>query len=293
LTAFPDRLFDIRWSRFTLSLGRRTHVMGALNVTPDSFSDGGLFFDTDRAVEQGIAMVREGADIVDVGGESTRPYSRRISVQEELDRVIPVIEALGKEVPVPVSIDTIKSKVADEALRAGASIVNDVSALRFDPEMARVAAEAGVPVILMHMKGMPDHMQDHPVYDDVLGEIVTFLKNALEQARQSGIPRDLIIVDPGIGFGKTFDHNLVIIKELEKLRSLERPILVGTSRKAFIGHILKKDVTERETGTMATLAAAVMNGAHIVRAHDVKKAVETVRIMDAVKRGRVEEDIEY
>ncbi|MBN2031684.1 MAG: dihydropteroate synthase [Deltaproteobacteria bacterium] len=261
--------------------------MGALNVTPDSFSDGGLFLDRDRAIEQGIAMAREGADIVDIGGESTRPYSEPVGFQEELDRVLPVIEVLSKEIDVPISVDTIKARVAEEALLAGASIVNDISALRFDPEMIRVVAEAGVPVILMHMKGMPAHMQDHPEYDDLFGEIITFLKDALKQAQQGGIRKDLTIVDPGIGFGKTFDHNLMIIKELKKLQSLERPILIGTSRKAFIGHILKKDTMERETGTMATLAAAVMNGAHIVRAHDVKKAVETVRIIDAIKRGSV------
>jgi dihydropteroate synthase len=289
LTHLPDQSFVIRWSRFTLSLDRRTHVMGALNITPDSFSDGGLFFERDRAVEQGIAMAREGADIVDIGGESTRPYSERIGVQQELDRVIPVIQVLAKELNVPISIDTIKAKVAEEALCAGASMVNDVSALRFDPEMARVAAGAGVPLILMHMKGMPDHMQDHPVYEDLLGEMIAFLREGLEKARQRGVRRDLTIVDPGIGFGKTFDHNLEVLKELKKLQCLERPILIGTSRKAFIGHILKKEVTERETGTMATLAAAVMNGAHIVRVHHVKKAVETVKIIDAIKRGRVQE----
>ena len=290
MSALCEPSFVMRWSRFALAPDRRTHVMGALNVTPDSFSDGGLFFDKDRAVEQGMAMAQEGADIVDVGGESTRPYSERISVQEELDRVIPVVEVLGKELHVPVSIDTIKAKVAEEALRAGASMVNDVSALRFDPDMVRVAAEAGVPVILMHMKGMPDHMQDRPVYGNLLGEITAFLDDALERARRGGISPEMTIVDPGIGFGKTFDHNLEILKELGKLRRLGRPILIGTSRKAFIGHILKKEATEREAGTMATLAAAVMNGAHIVRAHDVKKAVETVRIIDAIKRGRVQED---
>lgn len=293
MTALSDQSFVIAWSRFTLALDRRTHVMGALNVTPDSFSDGGLFFDRDRAIAQGVAMAQEGADIVDIGGESTRPYSERISVQEELDRVMPVIEVLGKELDVPISIDTIKAKVAEEALRAGASMVNDVSALRFDPEMIRVAAEAQVPVILMHMKGMPDHMQDKPVYEDLLGEITAFLRDALERARQGGVRTEMTIVDPGIGFGKTFDHNLEIIKELKKLQSIERPILIGPSRKAFIGHILKKEATQRETGTMATLAAAVMNGAHIVRAHDVKKAVETVRIIDAVRRGKVQEGIEH
>ena len=287
MSALSEPSLVMQWSRFALALDRRTHVMGALNVTPDSFSDGGFFFDQDRAIEQGMAMAREGADIVDIGGESSRPYSERISVQEELDRVMPVVEVLAKELHVPVSIDTIKARVAEEALRAGASMVNDVSALRFDPDMVRVAAEAGVPLILMHMKGMPDHMQEHPAYGDLLGEITEFLEDALERARQGGISPEMTIVDPGIGFGKTFDHNLEILKALGKLQCLGRPILIGSSRKAFIGHILKKEVTERETGTMATLAAAVMNGAHIVRAHDVKKAVETVRIIDAIKRGRV------
>lgn len=282
---------EIRWSRFCLDLGRRTHVMGVLNVTPDSFSDGGRFFARDSAVEHGVAMALQGADILDVGGESTRPYSERISVEEELNRVIPVIEGLRKRIDTPISVDTLKADVAREALQAGASMVNDVSSLRFDPEMARVVAEAGVPLILMHMKGTPRDMQVQPVYEHVLPEIVTFLKDALDRASKGGIRQDLTIVDPGIGFGKTFDHNLEIIRDLKDLQSLGRPILVGTSRKAFIGHILKRDVAHRETGSMATLAAAVMNGAHIVRAHDVEKAVETVRIVDAVKRGRVSESV--
>jgi dihydropteroate synthase len=276
----------IRWSHFNLDLDRRTHVMGVLNVTPDSFSDGGHFFERDRAIEQGIAMVRQGADILDIGGESTRPYSKRIPAEEELNRVIPVIEALRREVKVPISIDTVKAQVAREALRSGASIVNDISALRFDPEMVRVVAKAGVPVILMHMKGMPEDMQVQPMYDEVLPEIIGFLRDALDRAKREGIRQDLTIVDPGIGFGKTFDHNLEIIRELKQLQCLERPVLVGTSRKAFIGHILKKDMEGRETGTMATLAAAAMNGAHIVRAHDVEKAVETVKMIDAIKWGR-------
>jgi dihydropteroate synthase len=277
----------IQWSHFRLDLDRRTHVMGVLNVTPDSFSDGGRFLERDRAIEQGIAMARQGADILDVGGESTRPYSKRVPAEEELNRVIPVIEGLKREVEVPISIDTVKAQVAREAIRSGASMVNDVSALRFDLDMVRVVAEAGVPVILMHMKGMPEDMQVEPVYDRVLPEIIGFLRDALDRARRGGIRRDLTIVDPGIGFGKTFDHNLEILRELKQLRRLKRPVLVGTSRKAFIGRLLKKDVEERETGTMATLAAAVMNGAHIVRAHDVGKAVETVRIIDAIKRGRI------
>jgi dihydropteroate synthase len=286
LNTFLDNLPEIRWSRFSLDFGR-TLVMGVLNVTPDSFSDGGLFFQRNAAIEHGIAIARQGADILDVGGESTRPYSKRISVEEELDRVIPVIEGLKREVDVPISIDTLKAQVAREALRSGASIVNDISALRSDPEMLRTVAEAGVPVILMHMKGTPEDMQVKPVYERLLPEIIDFLRDALERAGRGGIRQDLTIIDPGIGFGKTFDHNLEIIRDLKELTCLGRPLLVGTSRKGFIGHILNKEADERDTGTMATLAAAVMNGAHIVRAHDVAKAVETVRIIDAIKRGKV------
>jgi dihydropteroate synthase len=286
LDTCPGKSLAIRWSHFSLDLDRRTHVMGIVNVTPDSFSDGGRFFEPGKAIEQGIAMASHGADIIDIGGESTRPYSKRISVEEELNRVIPVIEGMRKQVKVPISIDTLKAQVAREALRSGASMVNDISALRSDPQMVRVVAEAGVPIVLMHMKGAPEDMQVQPMYDEVLSEIVGFLRSALDQAKQGGVSQDLTIVDPGIGFGKTFEHNLEIIRGLKQLQCLGRPVLVGTSRKAFIGHILKKDVEARETGTMATVAAAVMNGAHIVRAHDVEKTVETVRMIDAIKRGR-------
>jgi dihydropteroate synthase len=286
LTPFPDGSLTIRWSHFRLDLDRRTHVMGVLNVTPDSFSEGGLFFDRDRAIEQGISMAQDGADIIDVGGESTRPYSERIPVEEELHRVIPVIEALRRKVKVPISIDTLKARVAREALRAGASIVNDISALRFDPGMIQVVSESGVPIILMHMKGMPEHMQDDPTYLNLIPEIIAFLKDALDRATRGGIKKEMTIVDPGIGFGKTVDQNLEVIRDLREFQTLGRPILIGTSRKAFIGHILKKKAGERETGTLATVAAAVMNGAHIVRVHHVKNTVETVRIIDAIKRGK-------
>jgi dihydropteroate synthase len=262
--------------------------MGVINVTPDSFSDGGQFLEKDRAVEQALQLAGDGADLIDIGGESTRPYSKGISADEEMNRVIPVIEALKKKLRIPISIDTLKAQVAREALRSGASMVNDISALRLDPEMASVVAQAGVPVILMHMKGTPGDMQVAPTYDDVASEIITFLRNAMDQAVRSGVRRDRIIVDPGIGFGKTFDHNLEILKELGRLQCLEAPILVGSSRKAFIGRILDKKIHERDTGTMATVAAAVMNGAHIVRVHNVKQAVETVRVIDAIKRGKIE-----
>jgi dihydropteroate synthase len=263
--------------------------MGVLNVTPDSFSDGGHYFDTARAIDHGVAMDRDGADIIDIGGESTRPYSEGISAGEEMDRVLPVIEALGKEVEAPISIDTCKAAVAREALKAGASMINDISALRLDPEMASVAAQARVPVILMHMKGTPGNMQKNPVYRDLIPEILDFLREALDRSESAGIPRDLTVVDPGIGFGKTFDHNLQIIRGLSQFLSLDRPVLLGPSNKAFIGHILNREPHERETGTMAAIAAGAMNGAHIVRVHHVKKAVETVRIIDAIRRGKIDE----
>ncbi len=279
--------FILSWSDNVLDLDLRTCVMGVLNVTPDSFSDGGQYLESNKAVERGITMAREGADIIDVGGESTRPYSRKITVSEELDRVVPVIEGLRKELAIPISIDTCKGEVAQEALKVGASMINDISALRFDPDMASIAAEAGVPVILMHMKGMPEDMQKNPVYGDLIPEIFDFLEDAIERSVSAGIKRDLIIVDPGIGFGKTFDHNLKIIKELSRFKALERPVLLGTSNKAFIGHILGKEVYERDTGSMATIAYGVINGAHIVRVHNVRKAVETVRMIEAIRRGRV------
>lgn len=274
--------FRLSWPDHVLNLNQRTHVMGILNVTPDSFSDGGRYFEVDKAVEHGLEMAGNGADIIDVGGESTRPYSQKTSIDEEMDRVIPVIEALKKEISLPVSIDTCKAKVAYEALKSGASIINDISALRFDPHMASIAADAGVPVILMHMKGMPENMQENPSYNDLIPEILDFLQDAIERAVAAGIREDLIILDPGIGFGKTFDDNFQIIKALSRFMSLKRPLLLGTSNKAFIGHVLDKEAHERDTGTMATIAAGVINGANIVRVHNVKKAVETVKIIDAI-----------
>jgi dihydropteroate synthase len=223
----PTPLFTLSWLEYTLNLSRRTHVMGVINVTPDSFSDGGQFLEKDRAVEQALQLAGDGADLIDIGGESTRPYSKGISADEEMNRVIPVIEALKKKLRIPISIDTLKAQVAREALRSGASMVNDISALRLDPEMASVVAQAGVPVILMHMKGTPGDMQVAPTYDDVASEIITFLRKAIDQAVRSGVRRDRIIVDPGIGFGKTFDHNLEILKELGRLQCLEAPILDG------------------------------------------------------------------
>ena len=285
----PEEPFVLKWSHHVLAFHQRTQVMGALNVTPDSFSDGGRFIEPERAIERGLEMAGEGADIIDVGGESTRPYARGVSEEEELDRVLPVIRGLGRELEIPISIDTVKAKVARQALEAGASMINDVSALRLDPQMIPLAAEVKVPVILMHMKGAPRDMQDHPTYEDLIAEISLFLEEAMDRAVSGGIRKEMIILDPGIGFGKTFDHNLMIIRELGRFRSLGRPILLGSSRKAFLGHILDKKAPERDTGTMATVAAGVLNGAHIVRVHNVKMAVETVRVVDAIKRGRAKQ----
>ncbi len=275
----------LEWKGFRLDLNARTHIMGILNVTPDSFFDGGRYIAREKAVEHGIKMFEQGADIIDVGGESTRPYSKRIPVEEELERVIPVIEELAKEIDIPISIDTYKSRVAEEAIHAGASIINDISSFRFDPEMPKVASEAGVPVVLMHMKGRPEDMQDSPDYDNLILEIISFLEAAKKEAIRNGIKQDHIIIDPGIGFGKRVEHNLEIIRSLSSFSLLASPILIGPSNKAFIGQIVGKGLEQRETGTMAAIACAIMNGAHIVRVHNVKKAVETARMVDAIKRG--------
>ena len=280
--------FTLSWSDYVLNLDQKTHVMGILNVTPDSFSDGGRYLEVDKAVEHAVEMAREGADIIDVGAESTRPYSKKVSSHEELDRVIPIIEILSKELIIPISIDTCKAVVAQESLKAGASIINDISSLRFDPNMASIAAQAEVPLVLMHMKGTPQGMQKNPVYNNVISEILDFLKDSIKRSKEAGVKEDLIIVDPGIGFGKTVNNNLEIIRELSRFGSLKRPVLLGTSNKAFIGYMLDKAAHERGTGTMATIAAGVMNGAHIVRVHNVKKAVETVKVIDAIKRGRAD-----
>jgi dihydropteroate synthase len=284
------RCYDLKWGRYSLVLGRRTCLMGVVNVTPDSFSDGGKFLARDAAVAQAERLVQEGADVIDIGGESTRPYADPVPVEVELERVLPVIETLAQRVVVPISIDTAKAAVARRALAAGASMINDISALRHDSEMTRVAAENGVPVILMHMLGSPQTMQVTPVYRDVVAEIGAFLAQAVNLAEKGGIARDRIIVDPGIGFGKTVDHNLLLIKNLAQLQDLDLPILIGPSRKAFIRKLLKEnpeeeirpDMTIVGTGTLAAVCAAVISGAHIVRVHDVASARAAVKIIDAI-----------
>jgi dihydropteroate synthase len=277
-----------------MEFGRKTCIMGVVNVTPDSFSDGGNFFTSDAAVAQGEKLAADGADILDIGGESTRPFSEPIPDDEEIRRVIPVIENLAKRLSIPISIDTMKAAVARRALEAGAAMINDISALRFDPDMAAVAKAFDTPVVLMHMLGDPKTMQKSPSYDDLIFEIRNFLEDAIRRAEGQGISKSKLIIDPGIGFGKTVSHNLLLINHLAAFASLEVPILIGPSRKAFIRKLLKNEQREDisadspivEIGTQAAVAAAVLRGAHIVRVHDVANTRATIRILDAMKAAQ-------
>jgi len=269
--------------------------MGILNITPNSFSDGGKFFILDKALAQAEQMIAEGADIIDIGGESTRPFSEPVTIEEETRRVIPVIELLAKKITIPISIDTTKSVVARRAIAAGASIINDISALNFDPDMAGVAAKNDILLILMHMKGTPADMQVAPVYDDLMNEIKKFLADAISRAEQAGVKKEKIIIDPGIGFGKTVAHNLFLIKKLTEFHKLGVPLLLGSSRKAFLRKVLvqndgtqfKPDHPLVETGTQASVAVGIMNGAHIVRVHNVANTRATVKITDAIRHSVV------
>ncbi|MGE5751474.1 MAG: dihydropteroate synthase [Nitrospirota bacterium] len=269
-----------------LDLGSRTHVMGILNVTPDSFSDGGLYNDSAKAVLRAREMAAAGADIIDIGGESTRPGAEPLSEEEELRRIIPVIEHLVAEFTVPISVDTYKATVAKKALEAGASIVNDISGLRFSPDMAKIAADYGAAVVIMHIKGMPRDMQQNPVYDDVVIDVMSYLEEGIAIAVKAGVDHEKILVDPGIGFGKTLEHNLTLLNRLDELRILGRPIVLGTSRKKFIGTILGISAPEqRVDGTAPTLALGIERGASVVRVHDVARMAQVVRMTDAVLRS--------
>jgi dihydropteroate synthase len=267
-----------------LDCSARTLVMGIVNVTPDSFSDGGRFFDPEVAVSRGIEMVRDGADIIDVGGESTRPGSDPVPIEDERERVVPVIKRLAAEVPVPISVDTRKHEVAETALDAGASIVNDVTAGR-DPEMFRLVRDSGAGMVLMHMKGEPKTMQESPHYDDVVLEVHDYLDARVRAAVEAGADGDRLCVDPGLGFGKTTEHSLRLMKEADALLDLGRPVLVGPSRKSFIGDALGTEVGERLEGTAGAVAYMVARGAHIVRVHDVKEITRVVRVVDAILRA--------
>ena len=262
-------------------------IMGIVNVTPDSFSDGGQFFAADDALAQALTLVREGAAIVDIGGESTRPGSEQVTLDEELRRVLPVVEALSGSVGVPISVDTMKAGVARRTLAAGAALINDVSALRFDDELVDVVAETGCPVCLMHMQGMPKTMQDDPRYDDVVDEVLGFLEERMAFALARGVREEQIMVDPGIGFGKTVAHNLALLDGLDRFSALGRPVLLGASRKRFLGAILGAEPAGRAIGTVATTVMGYLAGAHVFRVHDVKPNFEALRVALAVREGVV------
>ena len=278
------RGFLIKWSGRKLDMRRRTLVMGILNVTPDSFSDGGHFLDPSAAVEHGLGMVRDGADILDIGGESTRPGAAPLSLEAESRRVLPVIRRLSGKLDIPISIDTYKPALAARALDAGASLVNDIFGLR-KKGMAEMVARRDVPVVVMHMRGTPRNMQKDPVYGDVVGEIHAFLAERLRAAQRAGVDLEKTVLDPGIGFGKTAGDNFSILARLGELRGLGRPLLVGASRKSFIGRVLDLPVERLLEGSLAAAAAAVLNGARIIRAHDVAETVRAARIADAISNA--------
>ena len=266
-----------------LEYGARTLVMGVLNVTPDSFSDGGRFLDHEDAVAQGIRMAEEGADVVDVGGESTRPGSEEVPVEAEIDRTVPVIKRLAAELDVPISIDTRKAEVARAALDAGAAVVNDVSAGR-DPDMFEVVRDTAAGLVLMHMLGEPKTMQEKPEYEDVVREVREYLGARLDAAVAAGIERDRLCVDPGLGFGKTYEHNLELMRGIDSFLDLDAPVLVGPSRKSFIGKSLgDAPMEDRLEGTLAAVSWMAGHGAHIVRVHDVKETVRALKVVDAIR----------
>lgn len=269
----------------TLDFSQRAYIMGVLNLTPDSFFDGRMFPEPEAAVQHAFRMEAEGADIIDLGGESTRPGAQAVPLKEEFRRVLPVLKRLSGRLKVPISIDTYKSEVAERCIQCGAEMVNDISGLYFDPRMKEIVARHQVPVIVMHMKGTPRDMQKDPQYRDLIGEILSYFRESISRADAAGVPADKIIIDPGIGFGKSFAHNLDILKGLESFKVLGKPIMVGVSRKSFLGKILDLPVDERLEGSIAAALYAVLRGANIVRVHDVAATVRALRTVEAIQRA--------
>lgn len=282
LKNFKKDKFVLSFKDKKMNLARKVAVMGILNLTPDSFYNGGKYTTESRVLKRVEEMVKEGADLIDVGGESTRPGAKEVDLEEEIKRVIPVISKIRELFEIPVSIDTYKAEVAKEALEAGVDMVNDISGLRFDPQLKEVVARSGVPVVLMHIKGTPRDMQNNPRYGSLMGEIISYLSESIRLAQKAGIDPEKIIVDPGIGFGKTSGHNLQILNHLGELRSLGRPILIGVSRKSFMGNVLKLPLEERLEGGLAATSLAVMQGAKIIRTHDVKSTRRAVDLTQAI-----------
>ena len=285
---FHRKQFRLRLPSRTLVLGERTLIMGVLNVTPDSFSDGGAFLNTPAAVARALQMEHDGADILDIGGESTRPSAAPISAAEELSRILPVLEALREKLRIPISVDSQKAEVAEAALATGAEMVNDVSALRTDPRIAEVCRRAHTPIILMHMRGTPSTMQQGPFARNVMRDIMVGLRQAISRARRAAIPKSQILLDPGIGFGKSYDQNFEILARLPEFARLGCPIVIGTSRKGFLGKALAMPgeaslpPDRRILGTAATVTASILAGAHIVRVHDVSEIASVIRVADAI-----------
>ncbi|MDY0131823.1 MAG: dihydropteroate synthase [Desulforegulaceae bacterium] len=265
---------------------KKTLIMGVINITPDSFSDGGKFYNLEKALSHSKKLINEGADILDIGGESTRPFSKSVPPEEEINRVVPVIKNLRKITDLPISIDTNKAIVAKNAILSGASIINDISALSFDYEMAELASDSNSHLVLMHMKGTPETMQKNPSYSNIIDELLNFFEERIEFALKKGIKKEKIILDPGIGFGKTLEHNILIIKKIDQLKALGFPILIGTSRKTFIRKLVGKDDLPNDedviTGSVASVCAACLNGAKIVRVHDVKETRAALKVIDAL-----------
>lgn len=285
------RKFRLRLTSGPLVLGERTLIMGVLNVTPDSFSDGGKFLDKEKAIEQALQMERDGADLLDIGGESTRPGSQGTPAGAELARILPVLEGLRGRLKIPLSVDTQKPEIAEAAIAAGAEMINDVSGLKSDPRLGEVAARHGVPLILMHMRGKPRDMQKGPFARDVLRDVTQGLRQSIVKAREAGLQKSQIILDPGIGFGKSFVQNYELLQNLPELAKLGFPLLVGTSRKGFLGATLAREgkpapPEERIWGTAATVTASILGGAHIVRVHEVPEMIQVARVADQVAKPR-------
>jgi dihydropteroate synthase len=281
-----NRGYNYRFGSVEYDLASRTCIMGILNVTPDSFSDGGKYFNIEEAVKRGLKLADDGADFIDIGGESTRPGSEPVPIEEEIRRVIPVIKELSKKIDIPICIDTYKSETAEAALQAGAVIVNDISAMTYNVKMASAAAKYKASVILMHMKGSPKTMQENPAYDNVTEEVKQFLVERLSAAKNAGINQ--VIVDPGIGFGKKFEHNIQLLRELKSFTSLGCPLLLGPSRKAFLGAILNLPANERIEGTAAVVTSAILNGTNIIRVHDVKEMKRVAMVVDVLKSENIQ-----
>lgn len=281
----PD-FFKLKCRRFSFELGPKTLIMGILNVTPDSFYDGGFHNKLDNAIAQAEKMAEEGADIIDVGGESTRPGSETITVEEELNRILPVVKNLVKTLNIPISVDTYKDEVARQALEEGADIINDISGFKFDDKIIKVISQYDdVPVVVMHTYDRPKTMQNNPIYLSLIEDIKDSLEKSIKLGVEGGIKRDRFIIDPGIGFGKTVNDNIIILKRLSEFKTLKRPILLGTSRKSFIQKILDLTVDESLEGTLATVVVSILNGANIIRVHDVKEAKRVTQIADAIKNA--------